>query len=345
MEDNSINEMISAYAIGCMDQRNFIQFKKYINSEGQMPSRELGVLQNVVALIPTILEIDVPEPKLKDKVAKEIVKYQEEIKVKIRSQKEKSRPIIKSEAETDFQKPDNTLSKEKTDRFTKSENLLEVKKDKTKTTVEKEDEQKLRDTANSKLSRDHVFDDTPLIDRSSSPWALIILFTLFVITAIMLIYFYQKNTELNEQINIVNQKLNNLQAELRKEKDFLEQNKLLIDFLNSDDLEIVRLEPTDIAGGSMGQLFLSFKEGKGILRITNLPDLEESHNYQLWFVSKNETIPILSINSKTKTSIFVISNLPYIDKKEVELIRITEESEENPKLPTGSSYLFGAIAH
>ena len=114
--------------------------------------------------------------------------------------------------------------------------------------------------------------------------------------------------------------------------------------LNTDDLEIVRLEPTDIAGSSMGQLFLSFKEGKGILRITNLPDLEEGYNYYLWFVSKEETIPILSINHEPKTSIFVISNLPYIDKKEVELIRITEESEKNPKLPTGSSFLFGTIA-
>jgi len=52
MADKAIHEMISAFAAGCMDKANFVQFKDYINEGGELPDRELGELQNIISMIP-----------------------------------------------------------------------------------------------------------------------------------------------------------------------------------------------------------------------------------------------------------------------------------------------------
>lgn len=89
MADKAIYEMISAFASGCMDSENYKYFRNYLLSDGEMPKGELGELQNVISLVPSILETETPNPELKEKVAKKLISLQDEIKLKIKEKKTK----------------------------------------------------------------------------------------------------------------------------------------------------------------------------------------------------------------------------------------------------------------
>src|ERR1035437_366337 len=100
MADKAIHEMISAFAAGCMDKANFVQFKDYINEGGELPDRELGELQNIISMIPVILDLEIPDPAIKDMVAKKLIGMKDEIKTKIIA--EKTRATSQTKAGTFF---------------------------------------------------------------------------------------------------------------------------------------------------------------------------------------------------------------------------------------------------
>jgi len=358
MEKQALDEMISAFSLGCMDKQNFIQFKKHIDAGDDYPSSQLGEFQNIVALIPTVLELDIPDPKLKDNVAKQLKNFQDEIKGKIKAKKERTKylqnNITDSEKEVTKETPEpkseiqTPKKKATTEKETVENKTSKTKEQKpTPKLVEqppqnKETKQKKKETK-SELPRDYVFDRSPMIKRPVTPWALIILFVLVIVSAIAGIYFYQKNSDLNEELNQLNKRLNNLKSEVRRQTEFIDQNKAMIEFLNKSDLEVINLDRTENASESVGKLFLSFNEGKAILKVNHLPNLVDDDIYTLWFVGRQETLSVFTFKFIPEVTFYSIPSLPYIDRKEIELIRITDEKDENTPLPTGSTFLFGAL--
>ena len=83
MADDAINEMISAYAIGCMDNTNYEQFRKYLKNNGELPKGELGDLQNIISLIPTVLDVETPSEGLKNELGKRLIQIQKDIQNKV----------------------------------------------------------------------------------------------------------------------------------------------------------------------------------------------------------------------------------------------------------------------
>ena len=110
MPDKAIYEMISAFAVGCMDKQNYMQFKDYIAEGGDLPKSELGELQNVISMIPVILELENPDPIIKDLVAKKLIGIKDEIKTKIMEGKKKSFTSSRT-ATSNFGLPDDKRSK------------------------------------------------------------------------------------------------------------------------------------------------------------------------------------------------------------------------------------------
>ena len=90
MADKALSEMIAAFAAGCMDKQNYMQFKDYIDEGGLLPKRELGELQNIISMIPVILDLESPDSSIKDLVAKKLIGMKEEIKTKIIEGKKKT---------------------------------------------------------------------------------------------------------------------------------------------------------------------------------------------------------------------------------------------------------------
>ncbi len=67
---DTVKEMISAYVTGCMDFRNLQPFIEYIDEGNYID--ELGELQNIAALIPILLEREVPPASLQNDIFSQI---------------------------------------------------------------------------------------------------------------------------------------------------------------------------------------------------------------------------------------------------------------------------------
>ncbi|MGE5410087.1 MAG: anti-sigma factor [Clostridiales bacterium] len=78
MDGNKLKEILYAYSSGCLDAEDYPELLEYLNSENGIMDKEFGNLQNVVALIPAILEIEHPNPKVKDKVARKLYRMKDE---------------------------------------------------------------------------------------------------------------------------------------------------------------------------------------------------------------------------------------------------------------------------
>lgn len=72
MDKETASEMIQAKALGCLDIDDRKVLDEYINLGGEFPWKEYGEFQNLTALLPIILEIEVPHVSVKDKVARKI---------------------------------------------------------------------------------------------------------------------------------------------------------------------------------------------------------------------------------------------------------------------------------
>ncbi len=75
-------DLLHAYALGCLDAEDFNRLIEYFKEAGDYPWQELGEYQNLVALLPSILNIEIPEIRLKDKVARKLYRIKDEIRDK-----------------------------------------------------------------------------------------------------------------------------------------------------------------------------------------------------------------------------------------------------------------------
>ena len=83
MADKGLTDLLFAFSLGCLDDDNKKKLREYLKSNNDYPLQELGEHQNLVALLPIILEIENPTAELKDKVARNLYQVQEELKSKI----------------------------------------------------------------------------------------------------------------------------------------------------------------------------------------------------------------------------------------------------------------------
>jgi hypothetical protein len=72
MDKDTAAEMIQSKALGCLDKTVKKELIEYLNLGGEFPWKEYGEYQNLTSLLPIILELNIPDTKVKDKVAKRI---------------------------------------------------------------------------------------------------------------------------------------------------------------------------------------------------------------------------------------------------------------------------------
>jgi hypothetical protein len=82
MSNLESKELLQAKALGCLDPEDDVLINKLMKEDENFPWQELGHYQNLVAFLPTILEIEVPEPEVKDNVARKLYELGEKIKAK-----------------------------------------------------------------------------------------------------------------------------------------------------------------------------------------------------------------------------------------------------------------------
>jgi hypothetical protein len=84
MAENKLHALLHAYSLGCLNNDDFQRLRNYMESRGDYPYLELGEYQNLVALIPSILEIETPPKSVKESIARSLYAIKDEAKEKRR---------------------------------------------------------------------------------------------------------------------------------------------------------------------------------------------------------------------------------------------------------------------
>jgi hypothetical protein len=98
-DDQKILGMIPAKALGCLDDNDNLSIQSYIDEGSQFPWNELGVYQQIAALLPLSLQIETPDPQLKDNVALRLIKLTEELRAKELQEEEERLALQKAQEE------------------------------------------------------------------------------------------------------------------------------------------------------------------------------------------------------------------------------------------------------
>ena len=94
-------ELLQAKALGCLDPEDDALFTKLMKEDENFPWQELGHYQNLVAFLPTLLDIEVPEPEVKDAVARKLYELGEKNKVEKDENVKQNRIAKEAEIEED----------------------------------------------------------------------------------------------------------------------------------------------------------------------------------------------------------------------------------------------------
>jgi hypothetical protein len=81
-EINEFHNQLQAYALGCLDKTDFNNLRNYIHSGKDYSWQELGEYQNLAALLPSILNMEMPAPGIKDNVARKLYRIQDEMRAR-----------------------------------------------------------------------------------------------------------------------------------------------------------------------------------------------------------------------------------------------------------------------
>ena len=320
MSDKAIDQMISAFATGSLDKKNFVQFKKYVEKGGRLPKGQLGEQQNVVSLIPTILEPETPEERVKELVAKKIIEIQRKTK------KEKTSETVQeatTESKPEKEKPPEPVREKIQPGEMKRKPLHEPEGPRM---TSARPEGKKENTEAKAIG-------------SIIPWVLV--FIMLIALIIATFYFMKMTSELQEQVNAVKDQLAGFQSEINSTSGFIDENQDLIKFFNYPDVKIVNLLPMNANGKASGRLLLSFESGEGLLQLKHMPALEGSEVYQVWMISRDVTLPLGAVTGSADEKYYKISNIPYLPERDINLFRVTRESGPDVTVPEGTAYLYG----
>ncbi|MEG8947808.1 anti-sigma factor [Rosettibacter firmus] len=332
MSDTAVHEMIAAFAIGCMDKENFIQFKDYVDNGGELPEGALGELQNIVSLIPTILEIETPKESLKDEVAKKLISLQDEIKTRIREERRKTLmgKTFNNYAEKP-QKPTFQLSN-----LTKSTIVKEEEK-------EKEKQAKINGSVIPEKPLQYITPQQTLPhvkEKSGSIIGWIALLITIVLFSILSYYSFTSIESLNRQIEELNHDITLFRGELSRTNNFINNYLSFIEFFNYKDVIIVNLNSVDPNDKAMARVFLSFDVREGLIQFKNVKPLPPNQAYQLWAVSKGISYSMGVYNPGSNEYIH-INSFPFIPKENIEFLKVTIESSTGSPTPSAQNYLIG----
>ncbi|PIQ09999.1 MAG: hypothetical protein COW71_04445 [Ignavibacteriales bacterium CG18_big_fil_WC_8_21_14_2_50_31_20] len=334
MADDAVKEMISAFALGCMDKSNFKQFRDYFEHNGKLPKGELGDLQNIIALIPTILDIDLPDPDVKNELGKRLIQIQKDMK----------EGIIENRRETRIKGTANFVQRDSSTKiFDVSEKRIQAPNN---IPVEDSPKQKTLKTLPKKENITRLNITQPQ-QKASNRLSIVFIWAFLVFIIVALVVFYNSFSNAVDILNSSNldlaNKISKLRTDLVRTEDFVNQNIEFIEFFNNPNIELVNLKGINPNSKESGKLFVSLGSGEGLLQLQNMPHLEAEMSFQLWLVSKAGTFSLGAFEIRPDKKYIKFSQIPYVIREDIEMFRITKESKGGSIAPTSETILFGAL--
>jgi anti-sigma-K factor RskA len=328
MADDAIKEMICAFALGCMDEKNYKQFKLYVENKGELPQNELGDLQNIVALIPTIINLETPSEELKNELGKRLISIQKDIKNKVVENRRETRIAADKFMQRNSSTKVFDVNEKRMGAAQKTDRLP------SKTKTPKSNNATRLNTISQPVKRGSKINNV-------LQW---IFSLILLITIILISYLFMGEISLIEEANTeLKNKVVKLRTDISLTENFLNQSMEFVEFFNNSDIDIIQLKGIESDSRKSGRLFISFGSGEGLLQLQNMPRIDADMTYQLWLISKSGTFSIGTFEIKPDKKYMPISEIPFVIKDDIEMFRITKEKKDSALTPTGETILFGAL--
>lgn len=375
MADQIVHEMISAFAAGCMDPDNYKQFKDYLSQGGELPDRELGELQNIVSMIPVILELEQPDAGIKDMVAKKLIGMKDEIKAKLISTRKTNstfgtahgatlpgpnsvtRPKMttltfttkKTRPLTSPVKPMEEELKKSTEPSKSFTGTMPPAQHKTSATQperlgaikaveEKQPEHELTKTG-------ATMKQTPLLEsaeteKSASSGAAGWIAIMLTIILFMLLgyYTYSSIDSLRKKVEDLNAEVVQLKSSIVTANKFVANYNALVEFFNYKDISMFDLASSDAAEKGSARLLLSFTQKEGLIQFRNAKQLQPNQSYQAWMMSKGQAYS-LGTYQPTGNGFIKITSFPFLPKEQANGYEVTIELNGGSATPSSNIYL------
>lgn len=119
MDKNKAIDLIKAKSLDCLTKAEDTELKEYMESGDDFPWDVLGEYQNLSAMLPLLLQVEMPESELKDNVARKLYKILEELKAKQQAEitPESETKALESEPEIISEPTDEKSLPEETVKF------------------------------------------------------------------------------------------------------------------------------------------------------------------------------------------------------------------------------------
>ena len=363
MPDKALSEMIAAFAAGCMDKQNYMQFKDYMDEGGFLPKGELGELQNIISMIPVILDLEKPDPSIKDLVAKKLIGMKEEIKTKIIEEKKKTFAVTKKLSKSSSEKPNRksiTFIDKKASTTTSAfqfgddepQNPLQAKKEKTaaekqkKPTMEpKKNEPEEKPATPKSMFAPQLLNKTseepkpkPSEKGSSGLMGVVALLLSIVLFSILGYFTYTSINSLNSTIEDLKLQVNSLNNQIRISNNFISNYTSLIEFFNYKDITVVPLTSSDASEKGSAQLLLSFNQKEGLIQFKDTKLLAAHQGYQVWVQNRGQYFS-LGVYQPAGSEYIKIDSFPFLPKENIETYFVTIESKDGSPSPSSVIYL------
>ena len=363
--------MIAAFAAGCMDKANYIQVKDYIDAGGELPTRELGELQNIVSMIPVILDMEQPAPEIKDMVAKKLIGMKDEIKAKLIIEKKRTAssftrattatrtsitpPKLSSltfaNRATKPIEPPAEISDEEIkknlgingDILKQSRAFTQIKTPELRPkTINREEPPRIVPPQKTTGVKEPT--DTPQNDKVGSNVAGWIALLLTIILFTVLGYYTFSSVEsLRKQVDDLRSEVTAMRSELSAADNFITNYNSLVEFFNYKDIVVVSLSASAPNDKASAKLLMSFMEKEGLIQFQNVKALPSNQVYQVWMMNRGQAYSI-GIYRPTGSEYLKVASFPFLPKEQIESFEITIESAAGASGPSQNVYLNGTFA-
>jgi RNA polymerase sigma factor (sigma-70 family) len=333
-------DMVYPYVLGCLKNSEMMGAYEAFKSSEVFAWKLLGEYQNLVSLLPVILDLEEPSPELKSKIINKIYRPgNENKKVPVNSH---------TLVEENLEPEQDEIGKEMESHYDKVETLKELgeseeQKDEAEQSVLKsaipykaaEGEPEI--PAEEILSKYNYTKDINFEGKRNYTAILIFVFVLILIVATVITYlFYNDRSAYYEsQIEILNERLQSLVDENLNRPEIPGLGEL-------NNPRTVELEATNESLLRSGKIILSFDDKRGYLHILNLPKLDSESAYQLWGNFDGEFISLGVFRVSSRPDYYPFALPQPVNSGPVEFY-VIESTSAGSRKPGANVYLKGKL--
>jgi|ERR1035441_2959035 hypothetical protein len=321
----NINDLIYAYSLGCLDNEELQLFREHFDSGEELNNQKLGEFQNLASLLPTLLTIEIPDPQLKDNVAKKLYRLKDEIK----AQRQKNKPSLNVQETIKEIGPDSSL--------TEPEILTSENSEFKSAQEEESDIQKIVEVTNSLMSITEIppIHQTIPVKKNykSMIWGVVLFFLLAIGIIAIYLNISSKTNSLANEVEQLKKEIGSLNTQLIGSQEIKEM-------LQSPDVQVINLRGTNYSPNSFGKLILGSDKEVGYIQFARMPVIQEEKLFQLWVSVSGSYISLRTFQASDTMGFYSFKMLNLQKGDNINFL-ITEESSSGSIVPSNKVYLQG----